>query len=123
MDRREFVVTAALAGTGVVSLSACGGGGEPTPSRSSPASAAASASAWDIIPPPVLLAGQIEVVFNLEPSLPDDVRRGGRFAVSPTGNPLPDGVALTPSGILSVTSESAVSEAVGVVFFYEEPAA
>lgn len=108
MDRRKFLVATALSGAGV---SACGGG----------SSGLAPAIEWTVDPPPVLIAGATGVVFDLAPSLPANVRRGGRFAVTASGRPLPAGVVLAPAGILSLTGATVVGVTEGVVFAYDEP--
>lgn len=116
MDRREFVLTAALAGAGVAALSACGGGGGPRPAQAS-----ADTQAWNIFPEPALMVGETGVTFDLKKSLPNGVRQGGRFTVSPTGQPLPVGVVLSPSGVLVLTSAASARITAGVVFAYDEP--
>jgi hypothetical protein len=111
MDRRKFLVATALSGAGAASVSACGG-----------SSSSASYSAdWTIDPPPVFIAGASGVGFDLAPSLPANVRRGGRFSVSASGRPLPAGLVLAPAGVLSLTGAAAPGVTQDVVFVYEEP--
>ena len=60
-------------------------------------------------------------MFDLNSTLPAGVRKGGTFAVSPSGTPLPAGMALMPTGLLSV-GNAVAGRADGVIFTYAEPA-
>jgi hypothetical protein len=77
---------------------------------------------WDVEPEPVLFVNNVAIVYDLVPTLPQQIRRGGQFAVSPNGSPLPAGIVLTPEGILVVTLAAAPGSTAGVVFSYTEPA-
>ena len=55
-------------------------------------------------------------------TLPSGVVKGGVFGVSSNGAALPNGVTLSPAGILSIGSATA-TEVVGVIFTYQEPGA
>jgi hypothetical protein len=61
------------------------------------------------------------MTFDLSVTLPTGVKRGGTFAVSAQGAPLPAGMVLTTTGLLSVGSAKA-GRVDGVVFTYAEPA-
>jgi hypothetical protein len=117
MDRRQFLLATTLSGATIAGLSACGGSG----GQGNPAGGSVEPGVWTVVPPPVLILGAPDIVFDLQASLPAGVRRGGRFDVSPAGAPLPTGVVLQPSGVLSVTSAATEGVTVGVVFAYEEP--
>jgi hypothetical protein len=75
---------------------------------------------WDVAP-----AGALRLApgatFNLAATLPTDVPHGGVFDIDPSGAPLPSGITLQPSGLLTVGS-SARGSAAGVVFRYTPPA-
>jgi chitodextrinase len=74
--------------------------------------------AWQLDPPPVLFAGGS--AFDLSKTLPSNVIRGGTFSLDASSAPLPSGVTLTATGLLSATASSTGSfEA--VVFSYSEP--
>ena len=117
MNRRKFLLTVTLSGVGATRLAACGG----TAGSASADSVASDQAVWNIVPPPVLLVGDPDVVFDLRTSLPTYVRTGGSFGVASTGTPLPPGVLLSSAGVLSVTGAATVGVTGGVVFFYEEP--
>ncbi|MCC7382051.1 MAG: hypothetical protein IT384_09485 [Deltaproteobacteria bacterium] len=74
---------------------------------------------WTVIPAPQFVEAS-GGVYNLSDTLPPGVRRGGTFAVDPSGTPLPPGMSLSSDGILSVGTAVA-GETVGVVFSYTEP--
>jgi hypothetical protein len=118
MDRRRFLRTAANLGAVAFANPACGGTGESDATSAD----AGQSGAWTVRPLPALVAGVPAITFNLEPTLPAGVRRGGRFSVSPLGPQLPRGVVLSPSGVLSVTGDATAGVTVGVVFDYDEPA-
>ena len=61
MDRRKFLLTVALSGVGATRLAACGG----TAGSASADSVASDQAVWNIVPPPVLLVGDPDVVFDL----------------------------------------------------------
>ncbi|HYS13673.1 MAG TPA: hypothetical protein VEN28_10205 [Burkholderiaceae bacterium] len=81
-----------------------------------------TALVWAVDPPPTLLAGAISILFDLAPTLPAQIRRGGQFGVAASGARLPVGVTLTPLGILLATGTASVGATSGVVFTYTEPA-
>jgi hypothetical protein len=87
--------------------------GTPTPSPSVP-------QAWNVNPWTYFVASA-GTTFDLSPTLPSGVKRGGSFGVDPRGTPLPSGMTLTPAGQLSVGS-AGVSQTAGVLFTYAEPA-
>lgn len=92
----------------------------PAPSPSpSPSPSPPPAEAWNPVLP-VFLAGTSST-FDLAGTLPGGVIRGGVFGVSSSGAALPTGMALSPSGVLSVGSAVA-GQVTGVVFTYTEPA-
>ena len=105
-----------MAGESGIGLIGCGGGG----SGSDASPAAGSQDSWAIAPL-TLSIGDAAIVYQLSATLPPDVRRGGTFAVDPTGKPLPAGVALSSDGVLSLTSAAVPGGAAGVVFSYVEP--
>jgi hypothetical protein len=107
--RRRRLVTGVCAGLFAV-LNGCGGAAGDDP--------AANAS-WDVAPARSLSLAR-GTSFNLAETLPADVTRGGVFDVDPSGSPLPAGVVLLPSGLLSVGA-TASGSAVGVVFRYTPP--
>jgi hypothetical protein len=117
MERREFVLAAALSGIGVAGLPACGRGGDVSPPQTF-----ADTEPWNIVPAPALIVGFPAAEFDLKNSLPAGVHQGGRFTVSSAGRQLPTGVFLSPSGVLTLTVEANVGVAPEVVFAYEEPA-
>src|SRR6266850_5224957 len=135
MKRRALLFAVAMVGAGT-SLVACGGsgGGAPTtggpPPSPTPAPAPSpapvppppTALVWAVDPPPTLLAGAISILFDLAPTLPAQIRRGGQFGVAASGARLPVGVTLTPLGILLATDIASVGATSGVVFTYTEPA-
>jgi hypothetical protein len=108
--RRRRLVTGVCAGLFAV-LSGCGGAAGDDP--------AANAN-WDVAPARSLSLAR-GTSFNLAETLPADVMRGGVFDVDPGGSPLPVGVVLLPSGLLTV-GPSATGSAAGVVFRYTPPA-
>ena len=58
--------------------------------------------------------------FHLAATLPPIVPRGGRFGIDSSGAPLPAGVNLSESGILSAGT-ARTGKVVGVVFTYDTP--
>jgi hypothetical protein len=62
----------------------------------------------------------VVTTWDLASNLPDDVIKGGIFGVSQTGAPLPPGMILAPSGLLSLGT-AMLGRADGVVFTYTEP--
>jgi hypothetical protein len=118
MKRRKFLFAVAAASAGGVGISSgCGGGGGQ--SEAPPSAADAS---WSVTPDPILRIGHQSVVFDLSPTLPLHIRRGGRFAVDSRGKPLPNGVVLTPQGVLMLTNAAQEGQTTGIVFSYDEPA-
>lgn len=60
--------------------------------------------------------------FNLAATLPTSAVPGGVFDVDPGATPLPSGMTLQPSGLLSVSSSvTGAGAAAGVVFRYTPP--
>ena len=104
LARRRFS-TGLCAGLLVV-LAGCGGSGEP--------------DTWDVAPNRSLSLSP-GATFNLAATLPASVAPGGIFDVDPSGTPLPSGMTLNPSGLLTVSS-SATGGTAGVVFRYTPPA-
>lgn len=91
----------------------------PSPAPPSP-NPPPAAQAWSVSPTPYFLA-DTGTTFDLSTTLPATVRRGGTFGVSPSGNPLPAGMSLSATGLLSVGSAKA-GRTDGVIFTYEQPA-
>ena len=89
----------------------------PTPTPTPPPAPAAS---WSVSPTPYFLTNTGSV-FDLSVTLPVGVRKGGTFGVASNGSPLPAGMTLSPSGLLSVGSATP-GRADGVIFTYAEPA-
>ena len=58
--------------------------------------------------------------FDLAGTLPPNVPRGGRFGLDSRGAPLPTGMSLSETGILSVGA-AASGNVSGVLFTYEVP--
>jgi hypothetical protein len=59
--------------------------------------------------------------FDLAASLPPGFAAGGTFYADESGAPLPDGVSLTPSGILTVAADAPAGLTAGVIFAYAAP--
>lgn len=91
----------------------------PAPAPAPSPSPSPSAQDWSVSPTPYFLAGT-GGTFDLNSTLPAGVRKGGIFAIDPKGAPLPAGMVLSASGILSVGS-AAAGRADGVIFTYAEP--
>ncbi len=93
----------------------------PTPSPApAPPSVAVAPTEW-IVGLPLAFAAGVDTTVDLARTLPASVPRGGVFSVEPTGASLPSGASLAPSGILSISSASAVSITAGIVFAYNAP--
>ena len=93
-------------------LTGCGGGG----SENSPSDGSAVAPAvWNV--PAIDLGQGAASTFNLASTLPSEITRGGVFAVDESGSTLPAGVSLSPTGILSASSQMTESVS-GVIFSY-----
>jgi hypothetical protein len=119
--RRRQVLTIAFSTV----LMACGGGGAgsdsqapgapgaPTPSPNPPG------SAWNV--GALFLTTGTAATFDLASTLPSGVAHGGVFEVSASGSPLPNGMTLSPAGILAVGSAATGEVSSGVVFSYSEP--
>jgi hypothetical protein len=127
-------------------LSGCGGGlavapesnqappgGSPSPDPAptpgptpSPAPTPAPTPSPAPPPPAPWSVGLIELragngaTFDLSVTLPGSVPRGGTFSVSPSGAPLPAGMTLSASGLLSV-GNAAPGQTTGVIFAYTPP--
>lgn len=76
-------------------------------------------SPWIINPAPSFTFGSNQTL-DLSLTLPAGIVKGGTFAVSATGSPLPAGMTLAANGILSVGS-AAVGDTLNVSFEYTEP--
>ena len=139
MKRRALLFAVAMvgAGRGLVACGGSGGGappaGGPPPSPSptptpapaptpAPVPPPPTALVWDVDPPPTLLAGAIPIIYDLAPTLPAQIQRGGTFGVAASGAPLPVGVTLSPLGILLATDVAGIGATNGVIFTYTEPA-
>jgi hypothetical protein len=94
-------------------------GNQPPPAPSpTPSPAPSPPPPWNpVIPAFIANRGG---TFDLTTTLPVDVARGGTFGVSPNGQPLPVGITLTPSGILSAANP-VIGETRGVIFTYTLP--
>ncbi len=57
---------------------------------------------------------------DLSLGLPPGVKRGGQFRVDPLGAPLPEGLHLSATGLLTVHSSQPL-RVTGVIFEYDEP--
>jgi hypothetical protein len=68
---------------------------------------------------PTLLVGS-GATFDLAPTLPSGVVRGGTFGVSSSGSSLPGGMSLSSAGLLSVGNATS-GQTTGVLFTYAEP--
>ena len=77
-------------------------------------------TAWDVVPNRAL-ALAAGTTFDLAATLPSSVRTGGTFELDASGAPLPAGITLLPTGLLTVSS-SATGDTAGVVFRYTPPA-
>lgn len=73
---------------------------------------------WDVGQALRLVADSTSA-FDLTSTLPTGVRTGGTFSVSPSGTPLPAGVTLSPSGILTASATAQIQSIAGVVFAYD----
>ena len=94
-------------------LEGCGGSGGSTDQN------LPEFEVWTINPV-YLTAGVATSTFDLVPSLPRNVVRGGTFGVSPNGAALPAGTTLSPAGILAAVNAAAATVD-GLVFTYTEP--
>ena len=74
---------------------------------------------WTISPEPSFVIGQITTT-DLSTTLPAGIVKGGIFSVDLSGATLPQGMTLSPAGILSLGG-AAVGSTSGVVFSYTEP--
>lgn len=95
----------------------------PTPAPApapAPTPPPAVPQAWNVNPWPFFVTGS-GTSFDLATTLPVGIVRGGAFGVASSGSPLPAGMTLSSAGVLAVGS-AVVSQAVGVVFTYTEPA-
>lgn len=100
-------------------LPACGGA-EYFDETAQPASSGSS-SQWE-----VASTRSVELspggTFDLAATLPSGVARGGAFSIDPSGAPLPSGIRLDRTGLLSADRASIGVSAAGVVFRYSPPA-
>lgn len=140
LSRRAFVACSLIGSPAL--LSACGGGGgggtEPGPVAGSPGAVVPERVVVDPVvpevPPPAAvdppawnLSEALSLLtdgsnrFDLAATLPDGIKPGGRFSVSPAGAALPDGVLLTAAGWLSAAAGARIGPVEGVVFAYDEP--
>jgi len=94
-------------------------GSAPAPGRT-PTPSPASPQAWNVNPWTYFVASA-DTAFDLGPTLPSGLKRGGSFGIDPRGTALPAGMTLTPSGMLSVGTAQ-ISQTSGVLFTYSEPA-
>lgn len=90
------------------------------PGAAAPAFGAPRAGAWDVAPSHALTLSP-GASFDLAATLPPTVAPGGVFEVDASGAPLPAGITLVPSGLITVAS-SANGSVAGVVFRYTPPA-
>jgi chitodextrinase len=104
----------------VAAVDAAGNVSAPSSPALATTPAANAPITWQVDPSPVLTAGSSNA-FDLSQTLPQGVVRGGVFSVDPSGSPLPSGVTLTSTGLLSASSGASGSFS-GVVFAYREPA-
>lgn len=120
LARRRFSTGVCL---GLLSaLAGCGGVDEPLNDPAGPASGTpkVAEATWDVVPSRAIVIAPGES-FDLAATLPGKVARGGVFDVDPRGAPLPAGITLDRTGVLSVSS-SATGGTAGVVFRYTPPA-
>jgi hypothetical protein len=89
-------------------LTGCGGSDEYATDR------------WSVAPNQALVLSRGST-FDLTSTLPSTAPRGGVFEVDRSGAPLPAGIALSPTGLLTV-GPSATGGTAGVVFRYTPPA-
>jgi hypothetical protein len=101
-------VSALLAG-----LTGCGGSGDDYYPN-------ASLERWSVAPNQALVLSQGST-FDLTSTLPSTAPRGGVFEIDRSGAPLPAGITLSPTGLLTV-GPSATGGTAGVVFRYTPPA-
>lgn len=117
VTRRRFSVGLCLGL--VTTLAGCGGSFEEQPVITGNG-AAGKPAAWDVAPNHALTLPP-GATFDLAATLPKTVSGGGVFEVDPSGAPLPSGITLLPTGLLSISS-SATGGTAGVVFRYTPPA-
>ncbi|HET9024294.1 MAG TPA: hypothetical protein VFN64_06945 [Burkholderiaceae bacterium] len=124
VTRRRFSLGVCL---GVLTtLAGCGGTFEDLPPDPATEPSAGTStgtresSSWDVVPNRALSLSA-GASFDLAATLPANIAPGGRFDVDPSGAPLPPGITLMPSGLLTV-SGSATGGTAGVVFRYTPPA-
>jgi hypothetical protein len=104
-------------------LIGCGGGNESAADTSpppAPTPAPGPGTAWNPSLP-VFMVGSAQS-FDLVPTLPTSVAKGGTFGVSPNGAPLPGGMTLSLAGIIAVGTATS-GQTAGVAFTYTEPGA
>ena len=113
----------------VTSLSRGGPSTDPAPPPSpmrppapatNPASTSEESTAGSWAPcVPALIVGS-NGSFDLNTTLPLNIKRGGIFEIDASGPPLPAGMSLTSTGILAVGT-AAIGTVTGVVFTYDAP--
>lgn len=97
-----------------------GGSTGSAPGAAATTFGAPKAGSWDVVPTHALTLTP-GTSFNLADTLPATVLPGGVFEVDRSGAPLPAGISLVPTGLLTVSS-AATGTAAGVVFRYTPPA-
>lgn len=105
----------------VAAVDAAGNVSAPSRLATAVTLSATSTVTWSVNPQPVLIAGSSSG-FDLSQTLPQGVARGGTFSLDASSAPLPNGVTLSPAGILSA-SASTTGTFSGVIFAYQEPTA
>jgi hypothetical protein len=115
MKRKEFLKC--LLVSAVAGLVGCGGGSGGASSSGSAAGAASTSSQTWNVTPTLSIAMASGGTFDLAATLPSGVAAGGTFSVDPSGSPLPAGMTLSPSGILTVGTAVA-GQVSGVIFSY-----
>jgi hypothetical protein len=94
-------------------VAGCGGGSSA--GRLPDGTTTAAPPIWSV--PPIGLGQGAASTYDLASTLPDEIARGGVFAVDPSGSSLPTGVTLNAAGILSAVPQ--VTETIsGVIFSY-----
>lgn len=126
--RRNFVTLGVY--SSALLASGCGGGSEAaapmlstassdaspgtSPPGSSPSPSSSREPEWTPYIPPLINNS----TFDLSTTLPFGVAKGGTYAVSSAGKPLPAGIALTAAGSLSISGSAAFGTTDGVIFAY-----
>ncbi|MGZ8274565.1 MAG: hypothetical protein ACXWUM_11685 [Burkholderiaceae bacterium] len=92
----------------------------PKPNTLMTGSSTPKVATWDVAPTRAI-AIPPGATFDIAATLPPTITPGGVFDVDPSGAPLPAGITLDRTGVLTVSS-SAVGGTAGVVFRYTPPA-